>query len=417
VPTGLQYIFETKNGAAMVLTVLEGSAHSTPILIDSLARECIGSRVTGRDRHRLAAVTRASLLLSRGSLEIEAFAKGEWRSALAGSDVVLVQIRVGGYEGRQFDESFPLPFGIPGDEGLGPGGLSAAHRSWPVLRELLQLIRSAAPASRVVLLTSPATLLIRLAAKEFPELNILAVCELPWTTLQTLCRRDMQDITFDYLGTNHLGWLYNVRRSGADVLGSGDHGGFPSSSLIQRLRAYPLKYLRLHYEQANVVTEQTGRAISRSHEVAGIAGRAFEVFPRGDRAAILDHLSTRRAEWYPSAVVPVIRSLCGVSIETPLFLTAAGSGKDVQERRYCAISGNCCSVPALTAPSPEIADLMERFVSYDRLAAVAVLDGGAEAFAAALAMHPWVNKEKTAIALAKEILTSTRQGEFGLCQN
>src|SRR4051812_811323 len=93
---------------------------------------------------------------------------GGLAGALAGSHAVLIQIRPGGYAGRQFDETFPLSRGVPGDEGLGPGGLSAAWRGWPVIREVLACVRAVAPNACTILLTSPGSLLIRLAAGEFP---------------------------------------------------------------------------------------------------------------------------------------------------------------------------------------------------------------------------------------------------------
>ena len=120
----------------MILCVLGGSAHSTPVLIDALARTVpdteISVRLAGRDRSRLQAVSRAcNLLASNTRIHTESFAEDNWERALTGSDVVLIQTRIGGYAARAFDESFSLPYGVPGDEGLGPGGLSAAYRSWP----------------------------------------------------------------------------------------------------------------------------------------------------------------------------------------------------------------------------------------------------------------------------------------------
>ena len=112
----------------MILTVLGGSAHSTPVLADALRKAAPEARWTmrlaGRSCARLHAVARACDVLSRLREPVsEVYGEDEWAQALRGSDVVLIQTRIGGYEGRGFDESFPLRFGVPGDEGLGPGGL------------------------------------------------------------------------------------------------------------------------------------------------------------------------------------------------------------------------------------------------------------------------------------------------------
>jgi alpha-galactosidase/6-phospho-beta-glucosidase family protein len=56
-----------------------------------------------------------------------------------------------------------------GDEGLGPGGLSAAWRAWPEIKRLMSEIRQHAPQAFVLLLTSPVGLLARVSINEFPE--------------------------------------------------------------------------------------------------------------------------------------------------------------------------------------------------------------------------------------------------------
>jgi 6-phospho-beta-glucosidase len=396
----------------MILAILGGSAYSTPVLVQSLLATAAGRtltvRLAGLSSGRLRAVARACVILSNGTIQIEQFGEGEWKAALNGSDVVVIQVRVGYYDSRHFDETFSLEYDIPGDEGLGPGGLSAAWRAWPHIRAFCSDIQAFAPRAQTILLSSPGSLLVRLAGSEFPSLPLTAVCELPFTTLQHICAvagvpRD--EVSFEYAGVNHLGWLYGLEWRGEDLLagyiaGNGSRG-FPEASLISRLNAFPLKYLRLHYEQAAVVEEQKQRVRSRAEQLQALADEAFEIYGLGDRNRIEATLQKRKAEWYPHAVVPLIRFWMGENVDVPLFLSM-GRG-DMHERCFFARGGKLQPVPRRKSPSGEVEEILERFVAYERIAAEAILERTEDALSEALSLHPWVSGS-LASALAARIV-------------
>ena len=60
-------------------------------------------------------------------------------------DVVFVDLRPGGTEGRIADERVALELGLLGQETIGPGGLAYALRTIPVMREIAQTIAEVAP--------------------------------------------------------------------------------------------------------------------------------------------------------------------------------------------------------------------------------------------------------------------------------
>jgi len=204
----------------MRVAVIGGSSPSTPVLALSLASQPMPSplelRLFGRDPRALEAIERAChFLVAESALRVSTHSVflSDWQAHLEGIDVALIQIRVGGYEGREFDESFPLRFGMCGDEGLGPGGLSAAWRTWPVLLTYLEALCNSAPAATVLLLASPVGILTRACRAQRCDLEIAGICELPWTTLLRVCATvnvDPSDVDFDYIGVNHLGWLYRI---------------------------------------------------------------------------------------------------------------------------------------------------------------------------------------------------------------
>jgi 6-phospho-beta-glucosidase len=122
----------------MKMVIIGGSSFSTPGLLNFLDSNGTprGMEVVlaSRSRERLAAVKRAAHFLARGNLEIktETTESNNWSEILDGAEIVVIQIRVGGFDGRLFDETFPNRYGLCGDEGLGAGGVSAGWGSWPV---------------------------------------------------------------------------------------------------------------------------------------------------------------------------------------------------------------------------------------------------------------------------------------------
>lgn len=355
----------------MTVTILGGSAPSTPWLIEALVeRNCaLTLRLAGRTTTHLAAVARACRLLARdNAIRIESFERNQWPAALEGADIVLIQIREGGLEARLHDETFPVRYGIPGDEGLGPGGLAAAIRTWPTLREIFTLVRLHAPRALPLLLTSPAGLLIRATAGEFPGWPVYAICELPFTTLESLSPKP---VSFGYTGVNHLGWLHSME-------------GHPD---------VPLKYLRLHFDRENALREPP-----RASALMRIRDAAFYAFARRDIHEIRAALDLRPAPWYTHAIAPL---LAGVTTQ-PYFLTQP----DVEGERAYEWTGR--RFVALPNPEPPafVRDLTASFLTYEQEALPAVLNPTLQNIQHALSAHPWATSESAPAAFATLTRTS-----------
>ncbi len=339
-------------------------------------------------------------LLQIPHIHTEVFAEDSWERALTGSNVVLVQARIGGYAARAFDESFSIPFGVPGDEGLGPGGLSAAYRSWPLMRNYFGRLRAIAPAAQVILLSAPLSLLVRLAALAFPGWPLVGTCELPGTTLEQICAAtgaQTDQVSFGYTGINHLGFLHHIyakppSRDSADLVvryARQRHSGtFPSSDLVSRLGAFPLKYLRSHFAPEEIVAEQRRHPTSRADDLAILAEHSFAVFRHGDATQIRHALSARRADWYELAVLPLLLSHLQLPVARPVFLTIADANGEVRERAYVHRNGTFKPLPQPALAPPAIDGLLASLVDYERAAAQAVLSGSVSALADALALHP-----------------------------
>jgi 6-phospho-beta-glucosidase len=389
------------------VAIVGGSAHSTPALFDidpALGAERFSFALVGRDERRLAAVRRACTLVAaaHGSEpRIAAYPFAELERALEGAGVVLVQFRAGGYAARSWDESFPHRSGVCGDEGLGPGGLAAAWRTWPELAAILAAVARVAPGALVLLMTSPVGILTRCALDAFPMLRIGGVCELPWTTLREACASagaDARDVAFAYAGVNHLGWLGDVR--------------IGARTLVPRERPLALKYVRLQDEPEAVLREQRA-ALPRADALAELATRAFAAYEEGDGAAIRAILRERATPWYGEAVGPLLNALAGVEERRWFFLTTRNAGyldwiggEDVLEIPYAVREGGFVRAESVARIRADLAATLTRLVAYERAAAHAVQRRARSEIASALRLHPWLDGRPVGDALVADVVAA-----------
>jgi 6-phospho-beta-glucosidase len=400
----------------MKIAVYGGTAHSTPALWAYLKNDArvqdVEMVLIGRDSSRLDAVVRACRILNDGDCgdspvgavydraffpESAKYARSQ-TPPTEDADVVLIQIRNGGYAARAFDETFPLRYGIPGDEGLGPGGLSAALRNWEPIKSALQQVAAYAPNALVLMMSSPVGILVRAAKEAFPRLRIAGICELPWTTLLQVCSKtgaNPAGVRFDYFGVNHLGWLYGI-----------------ADGCLEISEPAPLKYLRLHLARKQVVEEQFKSAVRRGAELDQLSRAAYQVYRDGTREDIQRALACRAAPWYTHAVGPLMAALGGQHVSATFFLSVQNDGFDVDystddvlEYAHAATGGTLCRIPRRRSVPAEMRVVLSPLIHYERRATRAILTGEPADIESALEEHPWIPDAGTASKLTEEILT------------
>ena len=389
----------------MKTVIIGASGHSTPALFDTavpLGDDAHAFTLVARNKARLGAVSRAIATLSaaRGSrVRQELASLSDLNTALHRADVAIVQIRPGGYEARNWDERFPHRYGVCGDEGLGVGGLAAAWRTWPALREILATIASASPRALVLLLTSPVGILTRCALNAFPELRLYGICELPWTTLVDLCDRDpaaAREASFSYIGVNHVGWFANVELRGRPMLDTNE--------------VLALKYVALANETGAVLRAQMD-APSRATALAASSASAFAAYASGGATEIATAVRSRATPWYADAVAPLLAGLAGADVSPVFFLTQRNASycswlddDDVVEMPYTLRSSRLERRTLGTWPRDDIAARLTSFVRYEGLAADAVTTRDTAALSGAIAMHPWMQGVCIDDALVRDVI-------------
>jgi 6-phospho-beta-glucosidase len=383
--------------------------------------------LVGRSETALAAVGRAARVLSSGThLKIGTALIDE--NVFDGADVVVVQVRVGGYAAREFAETFPTRFGVPGDQALGPGGMATAWLAWPELERLLRLIHASAPNALLIMLTSPLGILLGCATNLAPAQKVIGLCELPWTTVRKLAALagvTPNDARFEYFGLNHLGWFHQIEGAGIDILDSfvrapHDARSFPAPALVRQYGGFPTPYWRLHFDQRAVVQEQRAAAGTRAAFLKNYRQEANAVFTHGTASEIVSVLAKRPAPWYSDALAPLLLAVGGGRALTPFFISSlqrdpigAEARWGIVEAVHDCIDGQLIRRPRNHAVPDPITRLMEPFARFERLATAAVVTRSYAALVDALRSHPWIRSDIDVSAMATEL---TRVGGAQLDQ-
>ena len=240
-------------------------------------------------------------------------------AALDGADVVLIQVRVGGYRARAFDETFPHEFGLPGEETMGPGGFANSLRTVPVVVNLGQAVQQHAPRAWVLNLTNPSSV-IQLALQRTAALRVIGVCDSPVSMREGIAGvldAGPDRVRVEYVGMHHFGWITRVWHEGrevmSDVLKKVDELRWISvpADLVRAIEAVPHPYINYVLASQAMYERQQGRR-PRAKELADLEGELlaeYRAWLATDDPRPPAGLSCRRAVWYAKIIAPVIHHL------------------------------------------------------------------------------------------------------------
>lgn len=305
----------------MRLTILGGGGFRVPLVVDAVAR--------ARDRVDIAEIVlhdlddaRLAVIQAVVSEQLAGRADAptvrpetELRSAVEGADVVFSAIRVGGTEGRVRDEQVARDLGLLGQETVGPGGLAYALRTVPVVDGVAGLIADLAPGAWVVNFTNPAGLVTEAMRARLGN-RVIGICDTPIGLLRSAARAlrlPPEEVTGDYLGLNHLGWLRSLVHGGRDHLPGllGDRqlmlrleeAAIFDVAWLQAIGCLPGEYLH-YYESYESCESTAARASGGDGRAAYLARQQGAFFGAGPgpgaaerwRAALAERESTYMAD-------------------------------------------------------------------------------------------------------------------------
>lgn len=270
----------------MKLCILGGGGFRTPFVWQALIREAGEPRVDqvslyDTDQNRLDVMVRILRQLA-GTFPAAPVvtATTDLDRALADSDFIFAAIRVGGLRGRQLDEHVALDLGVIGQETTGPGGLSYALRTLPVMIDIAQRVRRLAPEAYLLNFTNPAGIITEALQTELGD-RVLGICDTPselGRRVAGILGHDHNRLQLDYVGLNHLGWMRRILVDGRDVLpdlladdtrlARLEETTIFGADWLRSLGMIPNEYLHYYYDNRDAVARITAGGTTRGDFLA-----------------------------------------------------------------------------------------------------------------------------------------------------
>jgi 6-phospho-beta-glucosidase len=411
------------------IAVVGGGSTYTPELVDGLGRlydvlpveelvlvDAAADRlelVGGLGRRILARLGHPATLVTTTDLE----------AALDGVDAVLLQLRVGGQAARLQDETWPLECGCVGQETTGAGGLAKALRTVPVVLDIADRVRRAAPDAWIIDFTNPVGIVTRALLQEGHR--AVGLCNVAigfqrrfagWLGVEP------DALLLDHVGLNHLTWERAATVDGVDRLPEllGSHAREIADSLelpvelLHTLGVVPSYYLRYFYAHDEVVAELRSSQ-PRAARVAEMEHQLLELYsdPALDEKPEL--LAQRGGAFYSEAAVQLAAALLGgpeVSSTQVVNLRNDGTfaflPDDAVIEVPAAVDGAGVRALPVKPLEPLYAGLVAAVTAYEHLALDAALRGGYDRVFEALLAHPLVGQVDLAHGLADRLVAHNR---------
>ena len=207
--------------------------------------------------------------------------------ALEGAHFVLNSIRVGGIAARARDERIAIEHGLAGQETTGPGGAAMALRTLPAILQQARVVEAVAPDAWFINFTNPAGLITQ-ALSRHTKVKVVGICDTPtelFHQIASALEEPVEDMSFDYAGLNHLGWVSRIRLRGEDItcrvlddlelLRRIYSAELFDPELIHTLRLIPTEYLFFYYSGRRAHKNQEKAGASRGQELERLNDSLF----------------------------------------------------------------------------------------------------------------------------------------------
>jgi len=379
-------------GSRIKVVILGGSALATPMIFDAMgkleATKIYDFVLLGRDEGRLSLVKQVSdeIINNNPGLNVSTHVSTDIESSLSGMDYCINQIRVGGLEGRAFDETFPRQFGIPGEETVGPGGFTNSMRGIPLTIEICRMIEKHAPNATLLNLTNPSSI-VHYAVRRYTSVNVIGTCDSPVSLtgmVAGLLNLPVDEIEFELGGMHHFGWIVGVKHDGKDylpeLLQRADEmpklGTDPE--IIRAIGAVPTYYFKYYFHPDRMLAATEGRTI-RAHQLMELSDQILQAYREWQPGDPPNMLKKRGAVWYDKIVVPTLLALAE-NQTTELILSTDNNdsfpwlpGDAIVEGRVPIQEGEMGAVCSFDPPQ-DVKAMMSQNCTYEMLAAQAIVE-------------------------------------------
>jgi len=274
-----------------IVIVGGGSTHWTPRLLCDFANtpSLQDAHVVLMDVHEpsLAPMLDVAAHISKCRPEIGLSVTGttDLDAALDGAEFVITAFSVGGFDSMRFDLEIPAKYGIDQTVGdsVGPGGISRAMRSVPVLLEIARAVEHRAPDAWLLNVTNPLSALTRSVSRETNVrtvglCNEMVGCKF---VISLLLDADLRAIDPVVAGVNHLPLVTEMPIRSRD----GDRDGFAELRDLlddedkQREPVWMAPMEAMHYTKVSEGPEWTKADVIAGNAVKLELFRQFGVLP------------------------------------------------------------------------------------------------------------------------------------------
>jgi len=406
----------------MKLTIVGGGSTYTPELVDGFTRSDLPLtelHLVDPDPARLAPVAAmAQRMLARAGHPARVFPTSDLIAGVADADAVLLQLRVGGQDTRQADETWPHEVGCIGQETTGPGGFAKALRTVPVVLEIADVVRThAKPEAWIVDFTNPVGIVTRaLLQAGHRAVGLCNVAIGFQRRFAGILGVTPDEVSLGHVGLNHLTWERSVTVGGHDRLPGllGERLGELAEevelapAVLAQLGMVPSYYLRYFYAHDEVLAEQLSEP-TRAEAVKAIENELLALYadPKVDTKP--EALERRGGAFYSEAAVELLAAMRGaegparvVNLRNDGVLPFLPDDHVIEvPARFTG--GAFVAEPVLPLPD-DLRGLVAAVAGYERLALDAAVRGGRDRVLRAMRAHPLVLQHDRAEKLTDLLL-------------
>ena len=389
------------------IAILGGSSVYLPEFILSIITHNLNVKeiaLIGRSGHKLQVVSHfCQRVLDKSGFPCRIISTTNPEEGFSGAKYILNHIRVGGLPGRLRDEKLPPRMGMLGDETLGAGGIANALRTLPVVIDYARRIEATNPDATLINLTNPLGAIVE-ALVTTSKLNVIGVCDLPHTTINRLAELlsvPAAELTVDYIGLNHMGWIQDIKHEGRSIMGhvldrlEGTTDDGWDRQLIELFRMIPTKTNGLFFHTDELLKRQLSCTRFRAEELQEVEGQILKLYENPTLNEVPPLTRQRNAVWYEESILPVILALESKS-EKEMVLCVRNDGciRDLPEG--CSVEvpvrvGKGQAKPRVMGNSPRfLKGLFTATKECDRLTVEAVRHKSYEYALQALTVNPLV---------------------------
>lgn len=366
-------------------------------------------------------------MLRHAGMECETVLTDDLDLAIAGADFVVTQIRVGKLPARILDEKIPMKYGLLGQETTGIGGFMKAQRTIPVLCHIADRIRALAPDAFLINFTNPSGVVTEAVMKHGFD-RIIGLCNVPINMTASI-REQLPggELSMEYVGLNHLSWVYHVEQNGEDItqevirkgIRSERMKNIPPSRMDRQVTemagAVYSPYLEYFYDRDDKIRHNLEAKKCRGEECIEIEEQLLALYAKKELCLKPELLDKRGGHRYSEVAVKLIRDIHNdtgniniVNVKNQGTLPFL-EDDDVVEIACRTDRQGAHPLPLKKVENSHIRTMMQVVKEYERQTVLAGLYGDKTAAMRALMIHPLLGDFSTSKRCLEEMLEKNRE--------